>query len=80
MMHPEPLLLDVAAASRLLGVSERTAWSLIAGGQLRSVKIGRRRLVPRHALETFVDGLEGAPDAKSNIGSDVDHRKRLADG
>lgn len=62
MNDGEPLLLDVPSAAQLLGLSERTTWSLISLGQLRSVKVGRRRLVPRHCLETFVDELTGVAD------------------
>lgn len=43
---------DVA---ELLGVSERTAWTLVGRGELRSIRIGKRRLVPRQAIEQFID-------------------------
>jgi excisionase family DNA binding protein len=33
---------------------KRTVERLIASGELRSVKVGRRRLVPDEALEQFV--------------------------
>lgn len=42
----------------LLGIG-RTKWfELIASGELRSVKIGRRRLVSEAALAEFVAKLE----------------------
>jgi excisionase family DNA binding protein len=53
----ERLLLDVATTARLLGISERLTWSLIGRGDLRSVTVGRRRLVPRSCVERFVSEL-----------------------
>ncbi len=48
------------------GVMERlclgrsTVFNLIASGQLRSVKVGRRRLVPESAIADFINQLESA--------------------
>lgn len=50
---PSPLLnLDDAAA--MLSVSKGTLNNLIRRGELESIKIGRRRLVPRTVLEAFI--------------------------
>jgi len=46
-----PLLLSVADAARLLGIGERHCWDLIAAREIRSVKLGQRRLVPRAEIE-----------------------------
>jgi len=46
-----PLLLPVPEAARLLGVGATFAWELVHSGQLPSVRLGRRVLVPRAALE-----------------------------
>lgn len=40
-------------------------YELLASGQLGSVKVGRRRLVPAVSLEEFVEGLRGAPAQRS---------------
>jgi excisionase family DNA binding protein len=40
-----------------LSVSARHVWQLVEDGHLRSVKLGRRRLVPAAALEEYVRGL-----------------------
>jgi excisionase family DNA binding protein len=40
---------DVNTTAALLGVSRRTIYDLIARGELASVKIGARRLIPRRA-------------------------------
>jgi excisionase family DNA binding protein len=44
------LALGVEEAARLIGVSRATIYVLIARGDLRTIKIRKRRLVPREAL------------------------------
>lgn len=58
--HVPPRLLSKAAAGRALGVSERMVENLIRAGELRSVKLGKRRLVPVVAIDEFVDAMAGA--------------------
>jgi excisionase family DNA binding protein len=41
-----------------LGVGRSTVFAAIASGQLRSVKVGRRRLVPESAIVEFIEKLE----------------------
>jgi excisionase family DNA binding protein len=53
---PEPDLLSQAEVGRRLGVSRTTVWRLVRDGQLPIVHIGARTLVPRSAVETFIDG------------------------
>ncbi len=45
-------------AARSLGLGRTKTHQLVASGELRTVTIGRRRLVPRAALEEFVRRLE----------------------
>jgi excisionase family DNA binding protein len=47
-------LWDLRTAARYLGVSDRTLWTLAAGGRLPSVRIGRRRLFDPRDLDEFV--------------------------
>ncbi|MGI8569120.1 MAG: helix-turn-helix domain-containing protein [Methylocella sp.] len=44
-------------AARLLGLCRTRIYELIASGDLKSVKIGRRRLVNRASLEQLVNGV-----------------------
>lgn len=44
--------IDQAAAR--LGVSKTTFEALVAAGQIKSFRVGRRRLISRAALEAFV--------------------------
>ena len=51
-----PRLLSVAEASAVLGVGRTQVFALL-NGQLESVKIGARRLVPADALDAYVAKL-----------------------
>jgi excisionase family DNA binding protein len=55
-------LLSVIETARELGISRSVVYELLASGALRSAKIGRRRLIPREAVEEFIAGL--APQAR----------------
>ncbi len=37
-----------------LGVSVRTAWTLVAKGEIKKVQIGRAVRIPRESAEAFV--------------------------
>jgi excisionase family DNA binding protein len=50
-------LLTVEEAADWLRVSRWSVYNLIRGGQLRTIKIGRRRLVTRAALAECVELL-----------------------
>jgi excisionase family DNA binding protein len=56
-MSGEPLLCPVEEAAQLLGVGRSQAFELISRGELESVKIGRRRLVPRDAIDAYIRRL-----------------------
>lgn len=56
----EPGLLSVPAAAVWLSVSEASVWRMLDAGTLASVKVGRRRLIPRQALVAYVDSLPSA--------------------
>lgn len=48
---------SVQEAAYALSLGTTTVKKLIATGQLPSVRVGRRRLVPRSALETYINRL-----------------------
>jgi excisionase family DNA binding protein len=50
----EVLAVSIIEAARRLGVSARTVATLVARNELRSRKIGRRRVIPVGALEQFL--------------------------
>jgi excisionase family DNA binding protein len=56
---PAPqLAYSVPDAAAMIGISRRTCYELMTSGQLRSVKLGRRRLVRHSDLVAFVDALD----------------------
>ena len=55
-----PVLYRVEEAAEALRLSRSVVYELIRSGRLRTVKEGRRRLVPVVALTEYVDGLEAA--------------------
>jgi excisionase family DNA binding protein len=52
-----PRLLSIKLACQSLGLSRTSLYTLMASGQLRSVTVGRRRFVPREAIEEFIARL-----------------------
>jgi excisionase family DNA binding protein len=53
-----PMLLRVGEASQQLNLGRSVMYELIRSGRLRSVKVGRLRLIPASALVEFVRELE----------------------
>jgi excisionase family DNA binding protein len=51
---------DVETVMERLGVGRSMVFELIATNKLRSVKVGRRRLVSESALCEFIEQLEAA--------------------
>ena len=51
------LLVSVTEAARALGISHRSVRGLVYSGQLKSVKVGARRLIAVNDLEGFVQSL-----------------------
>lgn len=51
----EPLTVSVVDAAQLLGISRALAYELVARGELPSVRLGRRVVIPRKALEALVE-------------------------
>ncbi|WP_345456414.1 helix-turn-helix domain-containing protein [Deinococcus aluminii] len=44
------------AAQKMLGVGRGTIYELIRTGQLRSIRVGRKILIPLSAIEEFLNG------------------------
>lgn len=59
----DKLAYSVAEAVELTPLSRTAVFDLIASGQLRSVKVGRRRVIPADALRALVEGRPDAPAA-----------------
>jgi excisionase family DNA binding protein len=53
----ERLMLTVAQSAELLGLGRTTTYELVMRGTIESVHVGRRRLIPRRALDRFIERL-----------------------
>lgn len=55
-MTDNRMTLTVEEAAEILGISRAFAYSLVKNDQLPSLRLGRRLVVPRRALERLIDG------------------------
>ncbi|MFF0240573.1 excisionase family DNA-binding protein [Rhodococcus pyridinivorans] len=53
-LHKIPVVME------RLGVGRSKVFELLASGELRSVRIGRTRLIPESALVEFIERLENS--------------------
>jgi excisionase family DNA binding protein len=67
-----PAVLTVEEAAKLLRISRQSAYQGARAGELPTVKIGRRLLVPRHALEAML-GLTNDASPVDEPGSGHDY-------
>ncbi len=51
----EPLLFTVPEAASILRISRNSAYELLRQNILPHIRLGRRILVPRHALEQWIE-------------------------
>jgi excisionase family DNA binding protein len=52
--HEERLVWSVEEAGRMLGISRAHAYELVARGELPHLRLGRRVVVPKHAIEQLL--------------------------
>ncbi len=50
----------VEEAAQMLGISRSSAYECVRRGELRALRLGRRLVVPRSALEELLGGTPGA--------------------
>jgi excisionase family DNA binding protein len=63
---PAKLLYEVREVAGMLSLGRSKLYSLILSGELRSVKVGRRRLIPPAAIREFVERLH-SPDGEAPL-------------
>lgn len=51
-------LYDIDGVTEVTNLGRTTVFALIKEGKLRSVKVGRRRMIPATALDEFIAELE----------------------
>ncbi len=64
-MRNVPYAMSPADAARWIGVSRSTLYRLIQSGEIPTVKVGRRTVLPTHHLEAFVNGRTTSPPKHS---------------
>ena len=55
---PQRITMTVEAAAVVLGISRATAYDAVSRGEIPCIRIGRRILIPKVALERLLDGAE----------------------
>ena len=56
----ERLAVSPAEAARITGIGRTTLYAALGSGALRSLKIGKRRLITIEALKAWLDNAEAA--------------------
>jgi excisionase family DNA binding protein len=62
MSNDRRLSLTVTEAAEMLGISRTLAYQLVARGELASLRMGRRIVVPRRALESLLEPPSNSVD------------------
>lgn len=55
-MENQKLTLTVGEAAKILGVGRNLAYEAVARGEIPVIKVGKRLLVPKAALEKLLNG------------------------
>jgi len=55
--YTEKVTLRVTEVAKILGISRGSAYEAIQRGEIPHIRIGRRVLVPKKALDKFLDGV-----------------------
>ncbi len=66
MERMERRTLSVAEAAQLLGISRAHAYDCVRNGELPSITLGRRVVVPRQAIEDLL--ARGSSDRSADVG------------
>jgi len=59
----ERIGVSVKRAAEMLDLCERTIWTLIKDGKIRSIKVGMRTIVSVQSLRELIDGKEKPRDS-----------------
>lgn len=60
-VDPSAMVVTVPEAAQLLRISRAHAYELVARGELAHVRLGRRIVIPKHALDTLLGLSEPRP-------------------
>ena len=57
-MTDERITIDVPEVAKLLGISRNAAYEAVRRGEIPSIRLGARIVIPRAALERLLSGEE----------------------
>jgi excisionase family DNA binding protein len=63
IVEAERLTMSVTEAAEVIGISRAHAYEMVRVGRIPSIRLGRRVVVPRKALEKFLDAAVSSGDA-----------------
>ncbi len=64
-MEDQRLTLNIEETAKILGIGRNLCYDRVKTGEIPVIKIGRRYLVPRHALEKLLQQGQPTPLAHS---------------
>jgi excisionase family DNA binding protein len=67
------LLYSVEEAAGMIGIGRTFMFHLLATGEIDSLKIGRRRKVPRDAIDDYIERLRAQQGATAKEPEDLLH-------
>jgi excisionase family DNA binding protein len=76
-MSDAPLVYTIEEAAQLLRIGRTTAYDAARRGELPSVRLGRRLLVPRQALEHLMKAGQGDGGNGRRAKPDTAHRSAV---
>ena len=65
-MEPERLTLSIEEAAKILGIGRNLCYDKVKTGEIPVIRIGRRLLVPRRALEKLLEQGQVVTPVHSN--------------
>jgi excisionase family DNA binding protein len=68
-----PLATSVSEAAKIIGIGRNSCYALVARGELSAVRIGRRVVIPRQAIEQLL-ATNSASDVLPANPTEVDRR------
>ena len=57
-MSDDKMTMSVLEACKMLGISKNLGYEAIRRGEIPAIRVGKRLLVPRAALERLLSGVE----------------------
>jgi hypothetical protein len=57
----KPLTVPVKMGCQLIGISNSTMWKYIKDGRVKTISLGRKRLIIYESLEALVQSARGGP-------------------